>query len=58
MRRDLTRTEITAMRRAVQVIEELKFPDQNIGVAVRTATDDHGQILVRISRSKKLLHDE
>lgn len=53
MRRKLTKGTMTALRQAAQHSEERKFPGYDIAVAVRTTTNDLGQPIVMISRSKK-----
>jgi hypothetical protein len=53
MRRKLTKGTMTALRRAVQHFEELKSTGYDIAVALGATTDDLGQPLMMISRSKK-----
>ena len=57
MQRILTKGAINAVRHAVQKFAAQRFPDYNIAVAVRRMTDELGQPLVMISRSRKSVDD-
>jgi hypothetical protein len=58
VQRKLTRATIIALRQAVQKFEEQRFPDYNVAVAVRATTDELGQPLVMISRSRRSIQEE
>ncbi len=56
MKRTLTQPEKSFLRRVIQVLEERKFPDYHIAVAIRSTTDVHGWPVARISRSLRTQH--